>query len=719
VAHDAATVKTIRQRWKSGEHVGVAKPTMRGYVRSVVLGRELHRVPQDDIYAHIPNWQGGNKIWQGRWYPKSDWVALPNVLSVEGDQDFNQNGVGNCVIEIDNVAMIEQSGVAGVYHLIERGYYSPFRGTDPRGGLPPIAAQNEWYDVLSDKSTQIIIVAGYGDAAIPIFEGLVNDIDMTSRPDRITLTCRDGGQVVTDQRVFLNAKVRYVKDPITFADRRDADETERKGYGAEAKNRVPWHPPRFVLDDKDSTSWVSGDYNVRSPNELPWLQIALPHGRYESFRFKPRFPDLTGYVAIKAKDKNAPGKHGARKHFYNTKYKDGEWIDEGLGTVPGTNIPYVKKIDDIKGKGTQYGLPDYGYDLGDDSKIRIYFDNLDRGRAYRSPGRAFHAGAVEFKGIRRRLTAEARKNKWILVDDLADVVRTVFQWSGINEWDVETTGVRLREKSTWNRGNFLIDIINAASDQVGYAFHMRPRENFDEGTLTSPEEEMSMGIAVWRQTNAMRSGGGVRDAVEMVHEEQTLQGINAKITDEPLAYNIRVRGRAIKRKKGGRVLGGDDTLRWMYVYRPPWSRGEWRGHESNDYRNANIKKYVVHHDNSLKTLAQCKVAALFIAFREAMESAQVQFEAPCMPTMYLDQHCGLFDTGTGLSTRVYIASRQYSYRSGENGHFKMALAGSLLDTQDIVIVRDELTQLLKDNGYDPGISRGQLRRWGRPFWRNN
>ena len=39
-----------------------------------------------------------------------------------------------------------------------------------------------------------MLVAGYGEATVPIFSGLVNDLDMTSRPDRITLTCRDAGR---------------------------------------------------------------------------------------------------------------------------------------------------------------------------------------------------------------------------------------------------------------------------------------------------------------------------------------------------------------------------------------------------------------------------------------------------------------------------------------------------------------------------------------------
>jgi hypothetical protein len=714
VSFDPATVTTLRRRWRSGAHVGENKPALRAYVRTTKIVRRARRVDPSDVYAHIPGWEGNNTIWQGVWNPRNGWQPLPNVLNVELDQDFDQNGVANTTIELDNIGSIQRTGVAGIYHTIERGYYSPFRGHNPDAlGLDEAGERNAWYDVLSDKSCHIILVAGYGDATVPVFEGLVNDLDMTSRPDKIVLTCRDAGQLLTDQHVFVNAKARNVRDPITFCDRRRANNTSVQAFGADSSDHASQHPARFVLDDNTDTEWKSRDRDHAHPTNLPWVEVSLPNGRYESIELHPRYTDMTAYVCIKSKDKNAPGGNGGRKHYYNTRYSNGEWIDEhGGDTVPGTNIPYVKRLENVKAKQREVRLPDYGYDLGDDTKLRIYFTNLDRGRASESKNFAFRAGVIHLTGIRSRLQKGAKQSNWILVDDLADVVRTVFQWCGLNDWEVETTGVRLKEKSTWNRGQFLIDIINAASDQVGYAFHMRPRDSFDEDDLDNDDTEMSMGVAVWRQSNAMRKGKGVRDKIEVVHEDQTLQGVNVKWTDEPLAYNIRVRGREKKKENGGRTLGGDSTERVMYVYRPPWSKDD-------DYRNGNIKKYVVHHDNTLKTLAQCKVAALFIAFREALESGQAQIEAPAMPTIFLDHQTALYDKGTGLSTRIYVASRQMSYRSGENGHFKMALAGPLLDLRDVERVRKQLTHLLRDHGFNPGLSQWELEHHYSQSYRNN
>lgn len=731
------SVAVLRNRWKSGEHVGAQKPVLRGYVRTTQLGRNWRSVSQDLVFSHVPGWWGGNKIWHGRWRMRTGWKALPNILSVDIDQDFDQNGVASGTIEIDNLAMVEELGASGVYHAIHRGHYGPFVGGRATSlGLPPTGDKNEWFDILNDKSSAIILVAGYGDEVVPIFEGLVNDCDIASRPDRLTLTCRDPGQVLTDQPVFLNAKARHVPDPITFCDRRQADETEDAALGAEASTASSSYPPRFAIDGSEETEWRSQNYDRAQPGELPFIEIAVPHGRYETIKLHPRFSDMTAYVAIKARDANAPD-GGARKVNFGVSYDDNSWINEGIGHVPGTTIPFVTRLDGLGASERTFSLPDYGYQLGDDSRIRIYFTNLSHEKATNGKGRSYQAGVIEMKGVRRTVTDEAKQKRWILVDDLADVVKTVFQWCGLNSWEVETTGVRLKEKTTFNRGHFLIDIINAASEQVGYVFYMKPREEFDEDDLGEQGDiENSMGIAVWRQSNALRVGNGVRDNVEVIHEDETLNGIEMKWTDEPLAFNIRVRGRRVKKKRHavaladnepafggnrgpGRTLGGDTTRRWMYVYQPPWSRGAFKaGQDGGDYRNGNIKKYEVHHDEKLKSLGECKVAALLIAYREAMEAGQANFEAPCMPTIYLDHQCALFDTGTGLSTRMYVAQRQISYRGGEEGNFKMALAGPLLDLPDITVVRKELIQVLRDEGLDPGLSRWEAEKFS-AVYRNN
>jgi len=166
----------------------------------------------------------------------------------------------------------------------------------------------------------------------------------------------------------------------------------------------------------------------------------------------------------------------------------------------------------------------------------------------------------------------------------------------------------------------------------------------------------------------------------------------------------------------------------MYVYRPPWARnrsvraiggGDSDIAEDEKLRNAGLKKYVVWHDNRLRSLRECKIAALFIAFREALESAQVRIEAPCMPSIFLDHQAALFDTGTGLSTRFWVVDRSLSFQSGAEAHFTMTLAGSLIDFPDIAAVREELIQALRDANYNPGLPEHEREGHIGHIYRNN
>lgn len=716
--------RSMKAAWRSGKHVGANQPVMRAYCRVVKIQRKYRTVAESNIYATIPGGPGDvgpRQVWQGKWKPKTPWKALPNVLQFHSEQDFDSNGVATATLQIDNTQLGQRNGVAGIYHVIERGYMAPFRGFKPNG-RPAVESKNEWFDYLNDKSCQIIVLAGYGDTVFPVFDGLVNDIDLSSRPDSIQLTCRDAGQVLTDQHVFSNAKARGVADPITFADRRRADNIKEVAVGAEASSTLPGWNPRHVLDDNNSTEWRSRDFNHEKPHDMPWLQISLSNGRYESFALHPAFDGMECYVAVQARDRQAPGGQGARNHLTHEKYGDGEWIDEGKGNIPGTNIPWVAHMSKLKASDRNHPFAAaQGYDLGDGSKIRVYFTHLDHGRAGEGVGRAYRAGVIRFKGIKRELTKDAITEQWILVDDLSDVVKTVFQWCGLNDWEVETTGVRLKSNATFNRGNYLIDIINAAAEQVGYVFYMKPRTSFSEaeGDLEDESDEDSLGTAVFRMNQAMRKQSEALDPVELVHEDKCLTGVTARFTDEPLAYNIRVRGRALKKKKGGRTLGADDTPRIMYVYRPPWASDRrtgtyyggrptrWR--TDNDFRNGNIKKYVVHHEPKLRTIEECKIAAMFIAYREALESAQATIQFPGFPPLQLDHQIGVFDTGTGLSTRIWIVAKQIEFQGGEQAYFTMSVGGSLIDLPDITLIRDELKQALRNSNAMPGLSKWEIR----------
>ena len=233
------------------------------------------------------------------------------------------------------------------------------------------------------------------------------------------------------------------------------------------------------MDDRDSTSWQSRNNN--HSDDIEWLEVAVPAGRYEQIRLNPRFGGMEMYIAVEARDHGAPGGKGARRRF-DERLPQG-WVDEGRGHIPGVGIPYVKHVKRVKAKDTVHSFPEWGYILGDNSRIRLYFTNLDYGH-HGTKHKNYRAGVQEFRAVRQRTSKEAKREKWILVDDLSDVVKTLFQWCGINDWEVESTGVRLKDKSVFNRSDFLIDILNKAAEQVGYVFYM-PVASASSGTVGS------------------------------------------------------------------------------------------------------------------------------------------------------------------------------------------------------------------------------------------
>jgi hypothetical protein len=128
---------------------------------------------------------------------------------------------------IANVLHREQGATsADIFRTIERGALAPFRGYATPGlvGWDP-GMQNEWFDVLA-RNAQITLYQSIDGEECKTFTGLIDDIDMEANPATITLTVRDFGQVLTDQRLFGWVKDPYVRDPVTFADRRSCAQVQ-------------------------------------------------------------------------------------------------------------------------------------------------------------------------------------------------------------------------------------------------------------------------------------------------------------------------------------------------------------------------------------------------------------------------------------------------------------------------------------------------------------
>jgi hypothetical protein len=661
-------------RWRSGQHIGAAKPNCLVQIRKVRFIRRYAPWPGPSIGARFPGldgdpWHPTLHSFDGTALDPDDYVTVPGILELSDTQDFESKGTKTMTVTVENIGYSSQMG--GLYHLIERGILAPWRGAPPAGAPASFPKSPDWYKRLLPNA-QITVWQGYGDEMVKTFTGLINDVDMTSRPDRIVVTTRDFGQVLTDSRLFIQNKDPRIKDPVIFADRRFADDTRQIEGVARASSSHPSHPPRFAADRDKKTSWRSA--RRPGPNDTEWLQMRVPRGRYESLVVHPEWSNMELYVGVFAR----PGPGGA--HFVDGERIEGEgWVDLDRGDIPGGDDggwPYLRKV--ASTKAGEMTIPFRAVlQLGENSLIRVGFRRLHRV----SPSR-FQAGVVRLAPVRRNVEEEAREKHWVLVDDCADVVRCCLRWAGFKEWDVEETGVRIKRKTTIARDRSLMDIIDQMCELTGFVFFIQ------EPT----DEDASIGIPTFRRNGSITA----HNQVAKITDQDLLTGIQVKTSDESLPTIIRVRGKEAPHESAdpfgsGRVLGGDRTRRLMAVYRPPWHNIVLQQVVDPELaRLASVLRHVNYTRNELNTMEECYEAAYLIALQAALESTTAVAEIPANPKFGLDDQAMLVDRGTGINTRLWIAQRSTSMRLGENAEWKMTLGGSLIDTPDIQAVIAEL-----------------------------
>lgn len=562
----AVVSDTLVERWRSGDHVGEAQPKGVVLLRRGRFRRTYSAWAGDDLNAKIPE-ETDQHAWYATWGgfgpddSFEDWTVVPNVSQIELNQNFDDNGIQSLTLTIENVVLAEHTNpMLGLWHSIERGYLAPWKGYTPVGRPQEFPKVPAWYSLLA-RNVQIMVLQGYGDDTLtPTYTGLIDDTDLTSKPDQIVITARDFGQTLVDERLFGYNKSPQVKDPVIFADALSADDRQSVGTSGsgDASSTRPGHPESFASDDSSSTSWESGAHP--DPNVTEWLECRLPEGRYVDFLLDPLWQGMECYVGIYAR----PRRHGPSR-IDGTPIGEG-WVqeDEGaIGRVPGDNggWAYVKHIGSTAQARTY--LLGASYDLGDNSILRVGFRKL-----HADGNGAFRAGVKRLKAVKRTLSQEAKTSKWILVNDVSDVVKVVLRWAGFKEWNIEDTGVRLGDNLVTNRGNFYMDVIKQLTDLTGFVFY-----------IDDPPDQDSIGVPTFRQSSALRDtnapdANGIPKAIAQVRDKDLLTAISVKLTDEPLSYIIRVRGQEIPQDQGGVMLGTDPVRRITAEYRPPWTTNE-------------------------------------------------------------------------------------------------------------------------------------------------
>lgn len=671
---------TMRSRWRSRKHVGTAKPSILVRVGGGHFFRRYDSWEGMDVDAFIKGHTG--QPWQAFWTRATPMTDLPGILSCEIDQGFDNNGIATATIQLENVIYKETTGSGGLFHKIKRGWFSPWRGGKlPRPPFDPYGQAveaNPWWQFLN-ANAQVKVWMGYGDEMVPVFTGLTDELDLTSQPDRITIVARDFGQVLLDQKLFGWVKDKSLRDPIVFADRRSADQVTKVGSNPNASSSAAGYPPKFVLDKTVGTFWASAARS--SPDDTEWIQVHIPEGRYEDIYLWPEYEGMECYVSVYGrKVKNVV--YGAtdddkRPTIDNATRFEG-WLDTGLGTVPGSDggIPYVQKFT-TTARGRTLRLP-WVLKTGDNSVIRLSFRKLQRSWIGQKdyPGmKLYRAGVRGFQPVKRTTQKQARQARWVLVDDLADVVKVVLRWAGFKEWDIETTGISLSSPMIVNRQTSMMDVIAKVADLVGYVFFMGPPTN----------DDLSIGIPTWRRPQLWTGF----DVVEEIADRDLLTGIKLHFSDDPLSSIIRVRGKLASAKNGGVELGGGvqpgsrSDRRVQAEYRPPWAQGRRTDGEDQPIdRTAGVVKHVVHIENQYRSEYECKVACVFIAAAEALASATGVVECAGFPGVMIDDAIMVTDTGTGANTRLYLAQKTVTFDAGAQTKWVMSLQGALLDTAD-------------------------------------
>lgn len=703
------------QLWRNGGgavHTGAASRVYAGpaerklevWIRRGNLQRRFHTHGVDGDYGS-PGGKRGAPFWYADWEVDhidehlNEWEKLEGIQKCQVTQDFQNNGVATCTVTMDNIAYIDETGPHGLYHLIQLGHYSPLRGYSPPGNPKNPIVRNEWF--LNNRqalpNAQIMVLMGYGTELVPVFTGLIDELDPEAKPAVLTLTARDFGGVLVDQHMFGWAKDRQVHR-VTFCPRSELEHLKKVGGGASASSTRAGYSPSAVNVVGTASHWESTAHGT--PDDVEWIEIHVPEGRYSSIYVNPAFAGQDIYVGFYVRPLHI-GKNYYHAHWEpegggqefpideDDLFVDGHehGIPHGFFTLhkglvkpgdPEGEWPWIARRFHTAAKGIRIDLGGTLH-TGSNTVLRIGVRKLasrhEKGHIY------YRAGITRLLAyLIQPAPPHEDDGQLIPVDDVSQIVKILLRWAGFKEWEVEDSGVLLRQRFVLDISKSFMDVINELKEQLGYTFF-----------IAEPTSMDSLGVPIFRNTRILQN---TQTVLERVTEKDLLEDVQSKWSNEEERWPIRARGNLLANKKGGQPLGPDRSFRAQFTYTPPWQR-----------RMAGVLKDLTHYDPKYETDTDCRFACYLIATQIALSVLTATIEIPGTPHVGLDSFIKLKDTRTGLEAlRLYVTNRVITFNQGEgsggtssnSGEFTTQLAGAIADTPDIDQIAAEYAEAIAD-----------------------
>lgn len=282
----------------------------------------------------------------------------------------------------------------------------------------------------------------------------------------------------------------------------------------------------------------------------------------------------------------------------------------------------------------------------------------------------------------KKASGRRRRSKWVLTDDVSDMVETVLRWAGFpkNSLRIAKTGARLKSPVAFSYTDTYTTVIQKACDLTGYQFF-----------ISAPTSNHVLGRPTFRRSRAAVAfppiAAGIRD-------RQLLTGLTWQTTDEPKRSIYRVRGKNTPRDRGGRGLGHIRTPAVMSVYRPPWHTQVDGTQRWPTDRDARIIRHAIATEPLYDTQKEVDVAAQMWALASALAATTATLELPTNPALELDDVVTARDSMAGVHTRCWIAQRTETFTAGKESTWIQSLGVSCLDDPDVVGVNRDLHHTL-------------------------